>query len=234
MSADPLDYSLWNKHMILQGLNLAYENYNTPLFIHPPFFVAVCTVLHRFFGVHLVALPLLFQGAAAAFSIWSFNQLLVMTDEGKSISQRIARQRILWFTLLFCAMCPLSVFCAQKFWIDNCLVFTMWLCFGCHIWLTNFSIHKTIGVQLLCVFLSGVLFGSVACMTKITALGGLPAMIFYTSMLLWRRQITLKESFKIQGKWFLLTFLWVASVLLLGTVIGYSPWMYIHYVSVQS
>jgi hypothetical protein len=171
------NYSLQDQP-ILSAINLPRENYDHPLFIHPPFFVYASSFLHYNGGIPLPLIPVLFQAGTFLCISW-----LVSACHSSSMDfSKLLRVslRAAWLFLI----CPLSWFCSQKVWIDNALMFTCTFSLTIHLSLLPCAPTTACYEQTwwwICKHvLSGTVFGGLALNTKITAVALLPAVLIWS------------------------------------------------------
>jgi 4-amino-4-deoxy-L-arabinose transferase-like glycosyltransferase len=107
--AHPLHYTLRGTPILRQ---LDAQNYDKPIFFHPPAFVFLCAALNRI-GIPLRLVPVLLDLATIACLY-----LLTLRLYGE--------REALWAAGLL-ALCPITWFVSQHIWIDAMLVFAVTL-----------------------------------------------------------------------------------------------------------
>ena len=173
MLNNPRDYRLHSS--TIQELGLAPENYSDDLFIHPPLFVYLSAFLHGYVGVDLPIIPILLQLGTLALIPWICSNILPQNYVGEGINIALT-------ALILFSSCPIAAFCSQKFWIDNCLMFSVTFCVAAHVALFPITLknttnprksHSTLSYVVRALG-SGVTFGLVGLHCKITAAALLP------------------------------------------------------------
>jgi len=132
----PFDYSLYDKMDIIQSLNLSFDHYHMKIFIHPPNFIYFCAFCSRYLGLHLMSVPLLCQGITL-LCVGFIAQIAQHSARHAVGSETACSFHLPWncslWSMLIYAVCPLSVFIAQKLWIDNMLCMTVAIAVGLHL-----------------------------------------------------------------------------------------------------
>lgn len=195
--SNPLDYRL-HPHTI-QELHLAEENYSDSIFIHPPLFVYLSAMLHRFCGLPIPLIPIVLQTMALGLLPIICRYVMYMVNGLYSVIVGCGKDRRntreyysendiffvgVWSMLILCC-CPIAAFSSQKFWIDNCLLWSVTVCVTAHVVLLHHTTtagqegqESTQSVERVKMFssdsvwrhaMSGVIFGLVGLNCKITA-----------------------------------------------------------------
>jgi hypothetical protein len=206
---------------VIQRFRLAPENYAHSLFVHPPVFVYFSAFLHKYCSLPLPFVPLIYQCGTMLLI-----PLLVSYSSNADCSRVKVVSVTLWAMLCF-SFCPIAMFVSQKFWIDNCSMFTITLSAYIHLALTG--VRGGIAQSLLLQFISGTAFSFFALQTKITALGVIPFLMLHSAR---RRYAQYKGSLSSPSYFIGVVCLWVS--FLSGVVVGYAPWAYVYYVRIPA
>jgi hypothetical protein len=213
------DYSLQSSD-IIGKYQLSKENYDFPLFHHPPFFVYFSSFLHYYCSFPLPFISILYQLVVLLLFL-PLSYLLLSNSMLKRSWLIIA-----WKCMIIWMICPIAAFCSQKFWIDNALVMTTMI--GIILFL---FFHKWIlpGIPTNLFFLSSFICGLVSFVlpvnTKVTSVGLLPFMFIYH---FWNISIEIKKRKKGTSS---ATTLYCCWSLLLGCVSSYLPWLSVYYLN---
>lgn len=149
---NPADYTLRGTTILR---NLKNEIYDRPLFFHPPLFVYVAALLQSA-GLPFELVPVFFSLGTLLCAYWLG---LILYDERRAV-----------LGTLLAALCPVTWFISQKFWIDNALIFTWTLCLAVQ--------ARALRKKTASAFaLAGIAFG-LAMNSKITGLALLPALVY--------------------------------------------------------
>jgi hypothetical protein len=212
------DYRLSSE--VIRRFRLAEENYSFPLFIHPPVFVYSAAFMFKYLHLPLPFISVMYQLGTLLLLPWMASAI----NNGDS---QLGQMASLWSMVVF-SFCPIAMLMSQKFWIDNCLMFTVTLCGVVHLTVNKFYLDgKGLGRSLLLQLLSGLIFALFGVQSKITALGLLPFLLLDTAR-------TRLAAHRTGSSTMLIKILDVSAhsiMLLSGSAAGYSPWMYLYYVS---
>lgn len=176
------DYSLQHKP-ILHILNLPRDNYDHPLFIHPPVFTYLASFLHYQGHVPLPLVPVFLQVGTLLCLPVIISSMFGAIYASRAVKEQERQATLLRVSLragwLF-LLCPLAWFCSQKLWIDNALVFSCTMAWMVHVYLLNVCVPLSLPQALGRHVVSGLIFGGLSMNTKITALAMLPALCLWT------------------------------------------------------
>eukprot|EP01039_Chlorochromonas_danica_P010131 gene10131-11213_t len=206
------DYTLQGKD-ILSRLHLPAENYDFAVFIHPPAFIYLTAGLLRLWPtLPLPLVPVLYQLVAFLCLPWLVREVVW----GTSLERHYMTVSLK--AMLLVAVCPTTLFCSQKFWLDNSLLMNMSLSVAVHMACCRWTVTRSlqnISFAALPMALSGLVFGGLALNTKITALAALP---FF---LLW-----IIRRF---GKIFSWQSIGSILIFLLSATAGHAPWLWLYH-----
>lgn len=207
------DYTLQGKD-ILSRLHLPVENYDFAVFIHPPAFIYLTAgLLWLWPTLPLPLVPVLYQLVSFLCLPWLVWEVLWGTSLERC-SMTVSLK-----AMLLVSICPITLFCSQKFWLDNILLMNMTLSVAVHMaccrWTVARSLQNT-SFASLPMALSGLVFGGLALNTKITALAALPFFLLWIA----RR---FGKAFSWQSIVSALTFL-------LSSIAGHAPWLWLYHV----
>ncbi len=224
MNEDFWNYSLQSSN-IINTFQLAKENYDFPIFHHPPLFVYLSSCLHYTCSLPLPFIPVLYQIVVLMIIPLIVSLVLRNTALEHRISHISFRAMVVWL------VCPITALCSQKLWIDNALVLTTTI--GLYFFLRGF---KWIDIALqdssfTKLFMKSVIVGFLTFIlpinTKITSIGMFPFMIVFTWWTVWKK-------FSLKTRKVDHNFLYVASLLsiglLLGCILCAVPWTYYYHV----
>jgi hypothetical protein len=221
------DYSLQTFQQVSK-LDLADENYNYPVFHHPPIFVYLSAYLMSHFRfLSLPMLSILYQYVVFLLLPVLSHSLLSSTVYSHYWWEIGVKAQLIWL------VCPIAGFCSQKFWIDNCLVMTTMIGMTVYIrgmdWMWSNNKSFPILFSGIGCFLIGFLSFGMAVNTKVTSVGLLPFVILYNVYCgisaMNKDEVTESKSYPV----FKIIF---SSILLgIGCVSSHLPWMYHYYVS---
>jgi hypothetical protein len=209
---------------IIEQYQLSKENYDFPLFHHPPFFVYFSSFLHYHCSFPLPFISVLYQLVVLVLFI-PLSYLLLSDSLLKRNWLSVA-----WKAMIMWMICPIAAFCSQKFWIDNALVMTVMI--GIIFFL---SFHKWIlffiptNLFFLSSFLCGFFSLILPLNTKITSVGLLPFMLIYHFWTV-AKEITKRKNSSNLSKSFA-TSVYCCWSLLLGCSSSYLPWLSVYYLN---
>ena len=232
MLRDSSDYRLHSG--TIEELGLAPENYSDSVFIHPPLFVLISAMLHRYTGMPLALVPLLLQALALSLLPGLCAAILPRQPTGSSHSAGI-------MAMGFVSCCPIVAFCSQKFWIDNCLMAAVTLCAAVHVSLLpcntdqNPRPRSTFSGFLLRCVLSGLGFGIIGLNCKITAAALLPFAMLWIALERFTAAVAVAkdhtQSPLAAGLQSLPASIVGGLCYGVGAVAAYMPWAYLYWVS---
>lgn len=210
---------------MISTFQLAKENYDFPIFHHPPLFVYLSSFLHYTCSLPLPLIPILYQIVVLLIIPLIVSLVLRDTALEHRISHISFRAMVVWL------VCPIAALCSQKLWIDNGLVMTTTI--GLYFFLRGL---KWIDItaqdsSFTKLFMKSVIVGFLTFIlpinTKITSIGILPFIIVFACWKVWKK-LSLKTK-KVDHN-----FVYVASLLsiglLLGCILSAVPWTYYYHV----
>jgi hypothetical protein len=223
-------YTLQGKD-ILHRLSLSLENYDHPVFIHPPIFVFLSALLVKLTTVPLPFVPLLMQGVGLStmFGICcelSMMQLLL----SKRCTKRAATlsRKLFVGAATIVLSCPILWLTSQKIWIDNALFLTTVVAVAgmmtlCRPGLTG----KSILMRWIAIWWSGFGCLGLALNCKITAVALFPFMICWLALTTF-----VGGSFDriVTGQHLLWSLFADFTAFMLGSVMGMTPWTIFYWV----
>jgi hypothetical protein len=163
----------------IQSYQLAEENYAFPLFHHPPAFVYFSAACYHFLGLPLPLIPLLLQGITllAILGMCYECHLLVSSPQSR-------HRQDWWFVAVLAGglwtTCPITVWCSQKFWIDNMAVMTCTVGIWIHFRLLRSKVLPSWPRML---FSGAIAFGGLILNSKITSFALFP---FFLVTIIWK------------------------------------------------
>ncbi len=202
----------------IEQFRLSKENYSTDIFIHPPFFVYSSAILQYYTGISLPSV-IICHHIITALCI----PLLITGMASDSIPHAVVENLSVLSLVLF-LLCPISAFCSQKIWIDNCLMMTVTVSATAHVHLTNYA-TKSLRSAYFSSLVSGLVLGGLALNTKITAIAIGPFLGSYTAYKVLQR--VWKDKLPVStASWDIFTH---GVCILVGMCVSHGPWVYTYH-----
>jgi hypothetical protein len=218
------DYSLQTFQQVSK-LELADENYNYPVFHHPPIFVYLSAYLMSHFRfLSLPLLSILYQYVVFLLLPVLSHSLLSSTVYSQYWWEIGVKAQLIWL------VCPIAGFCSQKFWIDNCLVMMTMIGMTMYIrWMDWMWSKKPFSILFSGIgcFLMGFFSFGIAVNTKVTSVGLLPCMVLYA---MYCGISAGNEDTEKQKKYPVFKIIFSSILLGIGCVSSHFPWMHYYYV----
>jgi hypothetical protein len=216
----------------MQKLSLAPENYDLPLFIHPPVFVYISIFLTRLCGLSLVIVPVVMQtvGIVGLFSICRELTVVILGDESRSPEFFATLGSLFNYSCLVLLCCPILWFISQKVWIDNALFMTTIITVAGHMCLTRWMTERSTVKNGVVMLFSGFICFGLSANCKITALALLPFLISWIGLryFLLVRNISSGNSYT--WKTYLTGCLWCCCCFCIGAFLSFLPWLLLYWV----
>lgn len=231
---DIFSYTLQGKGVI-EKFSLSEENYDFPLFIHPPIFVLLSKFIVSYFEIPLFMVPVMMQSigiiatlvicleiAHTMSRIDGFGNHSNLSEEDKEELVYGTAASMFNYTCFTMLSCPILWFISQKVWIDNCLLMTIVVAVAGHMAFCRRMVASSSWKFL--SFLSGFLWVGLALNCKVTALGIVPFMVGW----MWFLIFACMKDQSLVKTWS--RCLYATFFFCFGTFISVSPWISLYWV----
>lgn len=149
---------------------------------------------------------------------------LLITGMASDSIPHVVVENLSVLSLVLFLLCPISAFCSQKIWIDNCLMMTVTVSATAHVHLTNYT-TKSLRSAYFSSLVSGLVLGGLALNTKITAIAIGPFLGSYTAYKVLQR--VWKDKLPVStASWDILTH---GVCILVGMCVSHGPWVYTYH-----
>lgn len=211
VSTDIYAYRLSNTD--IERYRLSRDNYNDGIFIHPPMYVYLSMLLIKYGKLSFAAVSVMYHFVTLVTIPIIVSQLNVSQQQ----KQHQYTDSVSSLAMLLYSICPIALFCSQKYWIDNCLVMTVTVATAVHMLLINRSMSSSSIVVMLYSFTSGITYCLLVLYTKVTGLAILPCLLVYTCL-------QYRSSNRTSN-----TIIAAVIAMILGVIVAYAPWCYLYY-----